>query len=129
MATKTGFTVVFCPEKLWGTFTLQKVLTLFLQKRKYLCIQYFWNFNVLITNNIISFKHLGPGCSKHRQLNELVRRVNSLSDLQVYNQIHWYFWLKKWEKLLHCTAKASHIFSTKNIGIFEMLTFEILTPR
>ena len=26
-----------------------------------------------------------------------------------------------------CTAKASHIFSTKNIGIFEILTFEILT--
>ena len=25
------------------------------------------------------------------------------------------------------TAKASHIFSTKNIGIFEMLTFEKLT--
>ena len=25
-----------------------------------------------------------------------------------------------------CTAKASHIFSTKNIGIFQILTFEIL---
>ena len=25
--------------------------------------------------------------------------------------------------------KASHIFSTKNIGIFEILTFEILTSR
>ena len=28
-----------------------------------------------------------------------------------------------------CTAKASHIFSTKNIGVFEILTFEILTRR
>ena len=25
-----------------------------------------------------------------------------------------------------CTVKASHIYSTKNIGIFEILTFEIL---
>ena len=30
-------------------------------------------------------------------------------------------------QLIKCTAKASHVFSTKNIGIFEMLTFEILT--
>ena len=28
-----------------------------------------------------------------------------------------------------CTAKAFHIFSTKNTGIFEILTFEILTKR
>ena len=48
-----------------------------------------------------------------------------LSILQLYKQIHWYFLLKKWE--CYCTAKASHIFSTKNIGIFEILTFEILT--
>ena len=27
------------------------------------------------------------------------------------------------------TAKASHIFSTKNIGMFEILKFEILTKR
>ena len=27
------------------------------------------------------------------------------------------------------TAKASQIFSTKNIGMFEILTFEILTKR
>ena len=28
-----------------------------------------------------------------------------------------------------CTAKASHIFSTKNIGTFQILAFEILTKR
>ena len=28
-----------------------------------------------------------------------------------------------------CNAKASHIFSTKNIGIFEKLTYENLTKR
>ena len=26
-----------------------------------------------------------------------------------------------------CIAEASHIFSTKNFGIFQMLTFKILT--
>ena len=31
--------------------------------------------------------------------------------------------------LVNVTAKASHIFSTKNIGIFEILMFEILTKR
>ena len=30
---------------------------------------------------------------------------------------------------LHCNCKASHIFSTKNIGLFQILTFEILTKR
>ena len=28
-----------------------------------------------------------------------------------------------------CSAKASHIFSTINIGLFQILTFEILTKR
>ena len=28
-----------------------------------------------------------------------------------------------------CIAKASHIFSAKNIGVFEILAFEILTKR
>ena len=28
-----------------------------------------------------------------------------------------------------CNAKASHIFSTKNIGVFETLKFEILMKR
>ena len=28
-----------------------------------------------------------------------------------------------------CTAKASHNFSTKNISIFQIFTFEILTKR
>ena len=37
------------------------------------------------------------------------------------------FLLKKCEKLLHCKS-FSHFFN-KNIGIFEILTFEILTSR
>ena len=28
-----------------------------------------------------------------------------------------------------CNAKASHIFSTKNVGFFQILAFEILTNR
>ena len=28
-----------------------------------------------------------------------------------------------------CSAKASHMFSTKNIGLFRILMFEILTKR
>ena len=28
-----------------------------------------------------------------------------------------------------CTAKASHIVSTKNVGILQILTFDILTKR
>ena len=37
------------------------------------------------------------------------------------------FFVEKIEKL--CSAKASHIFSTKNIGVFQILTFEILTKH
>ena len=36
------------------------------------------------------------------------------------------FFVEKNERSF-CTAKASHIFSTKNIGIFEILMFEILS--
>ena len=45
----------------------------------------------------------------------------------LYYQIHIYFLLKIERSF--CTAKASHIFSTKNIGIFEILTFETATSR
>ena len=47
--------------------------------------------------------------------------------LRLFNQIHLYFCWKN--KISFCTAKASHIFSTKQIGIFGILTFEILTSR
>ena len=38
------------------------------------------------------------------------------------------FYVEKKERSF-CIAKASHIFSTKNIGTFHILTFEILTKR
>ena len=38
------------------------------------------------------------------------------------------FFVEKNERSF-CTAKASNIFSAKNIGVFQMLTFEILTKR
>ena len=37
------------------------------------------------------------------------------------------FLVKKCEKLWN--AKSSHIFFDKNIGVFQMLIFEILTKR
>ena len=37
-----------------------------------------------------------------------------------------FFLLKKCENPLHCNAKDSHIFSTKNNGVFVILPFEIL---
>ena len=47
--------------------------------------------------------------------------VNLLSGLPLYNQIHCYFLLKKNDE------SFSGFFSTKYIGIFQILTFEILT--
>ena len=38
------------------------------------------------------------------------------------------FFVEKNERSL-CNAKASHIISTKNIGIFKILKFEILTKH
>ena len=38
-----------------------------------------------------------------------------------------FYWAQLFK--VSCTAKASHIFSTKNVGIFQILAFEILTKR
>ena len=53
------------------------------------------------------------GCSK---LTTSLVNV-SLKFQIVISQIRQYFLLKKCEKLLHCIAKASLIFSTKNITV------------
>ena len=53
--------LIFFAEKMWGAFALQKFLTFFQQKMAvFLCI-IFWNFNVTLTNNVVSFEQLGPG--------------------------------------------------------------------
>ena len=68
-----------------------------------------------------------PSCSMHDQLNELVKR----STCQLfYNFITKYFdiFCCKNERSF-CTAKTSHFFSTKNIGVSQILTFEIVTKR
>ena len=55
----------------------------------------------------------GPNCSKLT-----TSLVNDPLKLQMLiSQICQYFLLKKCEKLLHCIAKASLIFSTKNISV------------
>ena len=64
-------------------------------------------------------KRPGPSC-----LLSLLRG-QLLSVLRLYHQIHWYFCCK-YERSF-CNAKASHIFSTKNIGVFltnNVISFE-----
>ena len=41
------------------------------------------------------------------------------SVLQLYNQIHWNFLLKKWEKLLHCKS-FTHFFNKKYWNIWDI---------
>ena len=56
----------------------------------------------------------GPGCSK---LTTSLVNV-SLKFQTLISEIFQYFLLKKCEKLLQCSAKASLIFSTKNFSVF-----------
>ena len=49
-----------------------------------------------------------------------------LSNLQLNNQIHRYFLLKKMRKAF-AMQKLLTFFSTNNIGEFQILTFETLT--
>ena len=51
---------------------------------------------------------------------QLVKRITTLSP----NTLKFFV-----QKMREAFAKASHIFSTKNIGIYEILTFEILTKH
>ena len=68
--------------------------------------------------------NLGPVVQSIISLTSLLRS-QLVKFLLLYSQILLYLLLKKCEKLLNC-SKASHTFSTKNIGIFEILKFEIL---
>ena len=76
-------------------------------------------------------KHSGPSCSK---LTTSLVNV-SLKFQTLILQIHCYFLLKKCENPLHCkknvrilcTAKDSHIFSTKNNSVFVTLADICLT--
>ena len=56
----------------------------------------------------------GSGCSK---LTTLLDNFSLKFHMSV-SEICQYFLLKKCEKLLHCIAKASLIFSTKKISVF-----------
>ena len=69
----------------------------------------------------------GPSCSKHRLFNELVNRSTRYV---FYDFVIKYTdtFCRKNERSF-CTAKASHIFSTKNTGVYEICFFEILTKR
>ena len=65
----------------------------------------------------------GPGSSKHRYLNELIKMsIRKVFDdfITKYTEI----FVEKMREAL-----ASQIFFNKNIGISDILTFEILTKR
>ena len=58
----------------------------------------------------------------------MVSLMSMLRGQLVDNQIQIFF-VEKMTAKAFCTAKASHIFSTKNISTFELLTFKILMSR
>ena len=79
-------------------------------------------FNILLPKNVVSFVQQGP------VVQSIVSLTSSLSgQLKCFTTLEpkkLIFFVEKMRE-----AKASHIFSTKNTGIFEILTFEILTKH
>ena len=73
------------------------------------------------------FAELGPVVQSIVSLTSLLRGqlVKCFTSIQPKTLI---FFVKKMREAF-AMQNASHIFSTKNIGIFEILTFEILTSR
>ena len=53
--------LIFFAEKMWVAFALQKLLTFFHKKFQHICISLDVNFNESLTNDVVSFKQLGPG--------------------------------------------------------------------
>ena len=68
-------------------------------------------------------QNTGPSCSK--LTTSLVN--DSLKFQTLILQIHCYFLLKKCENPLQCSAKDSHIFSTKSNSVFVTLADICLT--
>ena len=54
--------LIFFAEKMWVAFALQKLLTFFSKKFQHICVSLGVNFNESLTNDIVSFKQLGPDC-------------------------------------------------------------------
>ena len=80
----------------------------------------------MLTNDVLNnwaHKLTGPGCSK---LTTSLVNV-SLKFQTLISEICQYFLLKKCKKLLQCSAKASHIFSTKNISVLSNKVVKHLT--
>ena len=84
-----------------------------------LCSQNYHGIFPILKALLAVLKYLGPVVQSIISLTSSLE-VNSLSVLPLYNHTHRNFLLEK------CNAKASHIFSTKNIGVFHILTYEIL---
>ena len=88
---------------------------------------------VLFFNKITGFKacaYNDPDCQPVKHPGFLGPVVQSIVSLtmslrrQLNYQIHCYFLLEKCENLLQCT-----FFSTKNINVFVIFTFEMLTNK
>ena len=93
---------------------------------KYLCVKNLVKSEIQATAKLLG-TYQGPVVQSIVSLTSLLRGqlVKCFTTLSP-NTLK--FFVEKNEKSF-CIAKASHIFSTKNIGIFEILTFEILTIR
>ena len=78
---------------------------------------------VLVNYGVSMISTYGASCSKLT-----TSLVNILLKFQMLiSEISEYFLLKKCERLLQCSAKASHIFSTKNINVFGYKVVKHLT--
>ena len=86
-------------------------------------LTFFYPSSILSLSFCLSSYTSGPGCSK---LTTSLVNV-SLKFQMLISQIHQYFLLKKCEKLLHCTAKASLIFATKHFSVFGYKVIKHLT--
>ena len=72
-----------------------------------------------VMESVCNLPILDPVVQSIVNLTSSLRDQLVLSVLQIYNQIHWNFLLKKWEKLLHCKS-FSHFFNTKYWHIWDI---------
>ena len=69
--------MIFFVEKMRGAFALQKLLTFFKKKYWHISDINVWNFNEMLTNDIVSFEQPGP--DKKKRLPGQCLLISSLS--------------------------------------------------
>ena len=70
--------LIFFAEKMWVAFA-QKLLTFFSKKFQHILVSLDVNFNELLTNDIVSFEQLGPGCRFCFRLAHIMLQANKLN--------------------------------------------------